>query len=263
MPGRPKISAFIICKNEERNIRRCLDSVKWCDELIVIDSGSTDETLSICREYTDKIHVRNWPGYVEQKRYGLSVCTEEWVLNIDADEEVSAELRDNIIEAISDRREWARDINGYQLNRVVFYLGRWWRKGGWHPEYRLRLVRRSAASWGGVDPHERAEVQGRTSKMRGELRHYTYTDIAAHIHSLNSLSSVAARSMFEQGQKASALKVMFNPVLRFLKFYVLRRGFLEGYAGVVVAHLEAYYVFLKYVKLWELHRKSKEGMSAR
>ena len=260
MPGRARVSAFVICKNEERNIRRCLESVKWCHEIVVIDSGSTDETLSICREYTDKIHVRNWPGYVEQKRFGLAQCSEEWVLNLDADEEVSRELRDAILEAVSDRRDWVKDINGYEINRVVFYLGRWWRRGGWHPEYRLRLVRRSAAAWGGDDPHERAEVSGRTAKLKGELRHYTYTDINSHLNSLNALSNVAARTMFDKGKRASTLNILVNPVMRFLKFYFLRRGFLEGFAGLVVAHLEAYYVFLKYVKLWELQRKAKDGI---
>jgi len=256
---RPKISAFIICLNEEKNIRRALDSVKWCDEIVIIDSGSTDETLSICREYTDKIHSRAWPGYVEQKRFGLSQCTSEWVLNLDADEEVSPELRDEIVTALNSRQSINAEVNGFKLLRVVFYLGRWWRKGGWQNEYRLRVVRREFAAWGGEDPHEHATVQGKVLKLKGELRHYTYKDIAGHVQSLNSLSSAAAMSMFAKGKRASAIKILLNPCARFIKFYLIKKGFREGRAGLIVAHLEAYYVFLKYVKLWELWRKSKNA----
>ncbi len=256
MTVRPKISAFLVCCNEERNIRRALDSIKWCDEIVVIDSGSTDETLSICREYTDKIITRQWPGYVEQKRFGLSQCSNEWVFNIDADEEVSSDLRDDVLQVLSNRNEWAQHIKGYEIPRVVFYLGRWWRKGGWYPEYRLRLVRKDDCEWAGTDPHERATVNGQVARLKGELLHYTYHDMADHVRSLNSHSSVAAMSMFEKGKRTSLLKIAFGPPARFIKFFLVRRGFLEGIAGLIVAHFEAYYVFLKYAKLWELQRKS-------
>ncbi len=251
-PTAPLISAFIVCCNEERNIRRCLESVRWCDEILVIDSGSTDQTLEICREYTQRIFERPWPGFVAQKQFGLEQCRGEWILNLDADEEVSPELRDEILRAIEPPH--SDGLNGFQLSRVVFYLNRWWRKGGWYPEYRLRLCRRAATTWGGKDPHEKATVVGRTKRLKGELRHYTYSDMGHQIRSLNNYSSTAARSMFENGKKASMIKLLFNPPARFLKFYLVKRGFREGLPGLIVALLESYYVFMKYAKLWELSR---------
>jgi glycosyltransferase involved in cell wall biosynthesis len=247
MHDRPLISAFIICMNEERQIRRCLESIKWCDEIIVIDSGSTDATLSICREYTDKIFERAWPGFIEQKRFGLEKCKGEWVLNLDADEVVTPELEKEIKDTIRGEHP----ANGYHLLRVVFYLGKFWRKGGWYPEYRLRLCRRSATTWGGEDPHEKAIVDGLTARLKGELQHYTYHDISNQIRTLNSFASASAETMWRKGERANIFRILGNPAARFVKFYLLRKGFLEGFSGFVVAIIESFYVFLKYIKLWE------------
>jgi glycosyltransferase involved in cell wall biosynthesis len=246
----PRISAFVVCCNEERNIRRCLESIAWCDEIVVIDSGSTDRTLEICREFNTRIYERPWPGFVAQKQFGLEQCRGEWILNLDADEEVSPELRMEIERVITNPT--AQNFNGFLLSRVVFYLNRWWRKGGWYPEYRLRLCRRTATTWGGKDPHEKATVTGRTRRLEGELRHYTYTDMAHQVRSLHNYSSTAARSMYANGKHASLVNLLLNPPARFLKFYMLKRGYREGLPGLIVALLESYYVFLKYAKLWEL-----------
>lgn len=246
-----RISAFVVCCNEERNIRRCLDSLHWCDEIVVVDSGSTDRTLSIAREFTDRIFHRDWSGFVAQKRYGLQQCRGTWVLNIDADEEVSSELRaqiESILAASSDQ------CAGYEVLRVVFHMGKWWRKGGWYPEYRLRLCRRDRTTWGGRDPHEHAEVSGATQRLSGELRHYTYRDLQDQVRALNSHSSAAAKSLWESGARSSLLWLVARPVARFIKFYISRRGFREGASGFIVAVLEAGYVFLKYAKLWELEK---------
>lgn len=256
-PTPPLISAFVVCCNEERNIRRCLESVRWCDEIVVIDSGSVDRTVEICREFTDRIFERPWPGFVAQKQFGLEQCHGEWILNLDADEEVSPELRDEILAVIKSGE--ANETSGYLLSRVVFYLNRWWRKGGWYPEYRLRLCKRTATRWGGKDPHEKARVTGKTKRLSGELRHYTYTDIAHQIRSLNNYSSTAAKSMFENGRRASFVKLVLNPPARFLKFYLVKRGFREGLPGLIVALLESYYVFMKYAKLWELWRNESSA----
>jgi glycosyltransferase involved in cell wall biosynthesis len=255
-PNRATISAFIVCCNEERNIRRCLESIKWCDEIIVVDSGSTDSTLQICREYTAKIFHRGWTGFVEQKRYALSLCTSDWILNLDADEEVSEELRLEIINSLV-RSKQQDPTTGYFLSRVVFHLGKWWRKGGWYPEYSLRLCKRSETTWGGADPHEKAMVKGPTLRLKGELRHYTYADLSNQISALNRFSETAAKTMHAKGKKASLFNILGRPPLRFIKFFLIKRGFLEGFPGFVVACLEAYYVFLKYVKLWELEHRQR------
>ena len=246
------ISAFIICQNEEANIRRCLESVKWCDEIIIVDSGSTDNTLNICSEYNTKIYQRGWPGYVAQKRYAIEQCSCEWVINIDADEELSPDLQEEIKNYLKNDDQ---TVNGYQVNRVVNFLGKWWRSGGWYPEFRLRLCRRQATTWGGEDPHEKAIVSGAVKKLTAELYHYTYRDIHHQVATLNNYSSQAAKSLFKKGKKPSILKMLFNPILRWIKWYFLKQGFREGFLGLVMATLEAYYVFLKYLKLWELHRK--------
>jgi glycosyltransferase involved in cell wall biosynthesis len=248
---RKTISAFIVCCNEESRITRSLESVKWCDEIVVVDSGSTDATLEICKRYTDRIYQRAWPGYVEQKRFALGQCQSEWILNLDADEEVSPALRDEIIK---DVLENSAALDGYQINRVVFYLNRWWRKGGWYPEFRLRLCRRAATSWGGRDPHEKALVEGPTKRLKGELYHYTYADISDHVRRLNSYASTAARSSYADGHRAHLIQIFLNPLSRFLKFYLIKKGFLEGFPGLIVGILESYYVFLKYIKLWEIGR---------
>lgn len=250
-PARSTISAFIVCCNEEKQIRRCLASVAWCDEVVVVDSGSKDSTLAICNEFTNKIFHRPWSGYVEQKRHALSLCSSTWILNLDADEEVSPELRDEILGVLERDAVKSDDINGYHLSRVVYYLHRWWRKGGWYPEYRLRLCRRSTTSWGGEDPHEKAIVSGNTTRMTGELRHYTYEDIAYQVGRVNTLSSNAAVTLDRKGKRASIADIIVRPLIRFVKFYFFKGGYREGVAGFIVAWLEATQVLLKYSKLWE------------
>jgi glycosyltransferase involved in cell wall biosynthesis len=252
--SRASISAFIVCCNEERQIRRCLESVKWCDEIVVVDSGSTDATLSICREFTDRIFHQAWQGYVGQKRFALERCSKDWVLNIDADEEVSPALQSEIVELLArDSQSAGQSPNGYYINRVVFFLDRWWRKGGWYPEFRLRLCRRSVTTWGGIDPHEKASVTGQTVRCRGELYHYSFTDLADYVRRMNTLSSNAAGTMMRNGARPSITSIVLRPLARFFKFYVSKRGFREGLAGLIVATIEAHSVFLKYAKVWEAH----------
>lgn len=251
-PPRATVSAFIVCCNEERQIRRCLESLTWCDEIIIVDSGSNDRTLEICREFTSNISHRTWSGYVEQKRHALSLCSGTWVLNLDADEEVSPELAAELQDILRQDSIGQIAHNGYYLNRVVFFLNRWWRKGGWYPEYRLRFCRRSATTWGGEDPHEKASVTGTTQRCRGELFHYSFADLTDYARRLNTLASNAATTMQRKGVRHSSLNIIFRPLARFFKFYITKRGFREGVAGLVVALIEAYGVLLKYSKLWEL-----------
>jgi len=248
------ISAFIVCKNEAATMARCLSSLAWCDEIVVVDSGSTDSTLEICAQHNCRATHRDWSGYVEQKAHALSLCTRPWILNLDADEEVSPELRTEIQDMLARDAHGEVREDGFELLRVVFYLGRWWRHGGWHPERRLRLARRDKVTWHGEEPHEHARVPGAVSRMSGELRHYTYRDIADHVSRLNAHSSAAARSLHSKGKRARLTDLLFKPKARFLKFYVLRRGYREGLPGFLVACMEAVYVYFKYFKLWELNR---------
>ena len=251
-PARSSISAFIVCCNEERQIRRCLESVSWCDEIVIVDSGSKDKTLSICNEFSDKITHKDWEGYVKQKRFALEKCSCDWVLNVDADEEVSEELKEEILAILAEDAKPGRpSINGYFLNRVVFFLERWWRKGGWHPEYRLRLCRRSATTWGGEDPHEKASVTGATARCKSELHHYSFTDLTDYVRRMNTLSSNATSTLLNRGVKPSLLAIILRPAARFFKFYITRKGYREGTAGFIVAVIEAISVFLKYAKVWE------------
>ena len=263
--AREPVTAFVICFNEEEQIAECLSSVQFCDEVLVIDSFSTDRTAQIAESMGARVIQRKWPGYREQKAFGLSQCTYEWVVNLDADERVSPELRDNILRVL--REEYSlrgkgqdhKNLAGYYVNRVVFYLGRWWRKGGWYPEYRLRFFRKSQVIWGGVEPHEKPIVSGVTAILPGELSHFTYKNMDEQFARLHSLSSIAASHEYEDGKRATLLSLLFNPILRMLKFYFLKKGYREGMAGLVVAVSEGYYTFMKYAKIWEHEFNAKRS----
>jgi glycosyltransferase involved in cell wall biosynthesis len=255
MNPKPGISAFLVCMNEEKVMDRCLASLAWCDEIVVVDSGSTDSTIEICRKYKARIAHRQWTGYVDQKAYALSLCTQPWILNLDADEEVSQELREQIQSMLEHDAAGSVAEDGFELLRVVFYLGRWWRRGGWHPERRLRLARRDRVTWHGEEPHEHARVHGRVGRLTGELHHYTYTSISDHVRRLDAHSTAAARALQAKGKKATGVDLILKPKARFFKFYLLRRGYREGFPGILVGVMEAIYVFLKYYKLWALNHK--------
>ena len=248
---RSSVSAFIVCCNEEQNIRRCLESIAWCDEVIIVDSGSTDATVEICKEFGATISHNQWQGYVLQKRHALSLCTKDWILNLDADEVVSDELREELLQILARDAQDSVSQNGFHLNRVVFFLNRWWRRGGWYPEYRLRFCRRTDTSWGGNEPHEKALVKGSTGRCKGELQHFSFSDLRDFIARSNTLSSNATPTLLTKGVKFSLLQMLTRSVARFLKFYILKRGFKEGVAGLIVALIEANTVMIKYAKLWE------------
>src|SRR5512140_1703678 len=246
MAGREPLSCTIICHDEEEGIRAALESVKWCDEIVVVDSFSTDRTVEICREYTDRVYQRPWPGFVEQKAFALEQTRCPWVLNLDADERVSPELRREIEGVLR-----SPDADGYYVPRLVYYLGRWWRRGGWYPDYRLRLFRRDKVVWGGIDPHEKVVLNGRSRRLRGPLLHYTYRDVGDHVATINGFSGVAARELLLRGRETTWPDLVLRPLWRFFRFYVLRRGFTQGLAGLFVAQSAAFYVFARYAKLWE------------
>lgn len=250
---RQKVSAFVVCCNEEKNIRRCLESIAWADEIVVVDSGSTDATLDIVAEYTDKIFHRAWTGHSEQKQFALEQCRFDWILNIDSDEEVSMELKAALLQILSNPKERSQ-AEGYAVCRMVHFLDRWWDRGGWFPEYRLRFFKRRGASWGGVNPHEKALVSGRIRKLHDPIYHFTYKDFSHQIDTLNKHSSLSAQCLYREGKRCYLINILLNPPFRFFKFYIIKMGFREGVPGLIVAGLEASYTLFKYVKLWELQR---------
>ncbi|MGH7857747.1 MAG: glycosyltransferase family 2 protein [Candidatus Binatia bacterium] len=252
------MSAIIVCFNEEANIRECLESVRWADEIVVVDSHSTDRTLDIVREYTDRIFVRDWPGYREQKQFALDHARYEWVLNIDADERVSAELRTEIRNELSAGEP---GVDGFYVPRLVYYLGRWWRRGGWYPDFRLRLFRRDRAIWGGINPHEKVIVDGSTRRLSGNLLHFTYADVSEHLMTVNRLTDISAAEVVKRPGRLGPLSLLFRPAWRFFRSLVIDRGALEGWPGFFVSVTAGFYVFLKYAKAREMVF-AKEGRSS-
>ncbi len=256
--GNAYISACVITLNEQANIRACLESVKWVDEIVVVDAQSSDQTRSICREYTDKVVERPWPGHVAQKNYAISLATHDWVLCIDADERVSPELRAEI------RHEMERSgdpWDGYYFPRQTFYLGRWVRHGGWYPDYKLRLFRKSKGRWAGVDPHDIVQLDGRAKHLKSPLHHYTYRDLAHHLRAMNQYTDVAAAGKDRAHVRFPVVHMVLNPMVKFVRMYFLERGFLDGVPGFVVAVCGSFYVFLKYAKLWELRHVNRSAAS--
>ncbi len=252
---RAAISCCIVCFNEEANIRRCLESVKWCDEIVVVDSFSTDHTVQICQQYTSRIIQRAWPGYVEQKRFALAQASHEWVLNVDADEEVSPDLQQEIL-GVLDRNDPA--VDGFYIPRLVYYLGRWWWRG-WYPGYRLRLFRKIKVRWGGVNPHEKVLLRGQADRLQGNIYHYTYDGITDHLRTINSLTDIASHELALRGKRASLLDVLLRPLWRFIRFYLLSGCIRDGKAGFFVSVTSAFYTFLKYAKLWEHNRHNTQN----
>ncbi len=255
MPER--ISVCITAGNEEHNIRRCLESVKWASEIIVIDSFSTDRTPEICREYTDLVYQHRWLGYIGQKNLIKDLASGSWILFIDADEEISPELRDEILDEF--RSGHNERYDGYEFPRMVRHLHRWIRHGDWYPDTKLRLFNKSRGRCGGREPHDRIEVDGRVKHLKNPMHHYTYTGIEDQISSMNKFSSITATGQFEDGRPVRLHDILTRPTLRFLRGYFIKRGFLDGIPGLIVAVSNAYGVFAKYAKLWERHLDRRLG----
>ncbi len=249
----PKVSVYMITYNNEETIERALKSVTWANEIVIVDSFSNDRTVEIGRRFTDKVFQRKWPGHRDQYQYAADLTTHEWIMFVDADEEISPELAEEIRKELSGKGE---GVDGFFVYRRTFYLGRWIRYGGWYPDGEIRLYRRNKGRWeGGL--HARAVVNGRVQPLKNLYHHYTYRDISDQIQTIDKYSRIAAEDMLQQGETFSLFKLLFHPPFRFIKEYFFKSGFRDGLPGLVIVMSTAYYVFIKYAKLWELTRRQK------
>jgi glycosyltransferase involved in cell wall biosynthesis len=255
-----KISATIITFNEEENIRAAVESVAWADEVLVVDSQSTDATREIAEACGARVICRPWPGFAAQKQFAASEAAHEWVFSLDADERVSPELRASVerLRAAPDERL----ADGYRVARRSFYMGRWIRGGGWYPDYQLRLYRRARGRWEGAHVHESVKMAegARVSRLAGDLLHYTSPD-AAHHHRMigERYAPLSALQMFERGRRTSPVKIALAAPLAFARSFVLKGGWRDGLAGLCIARFAAHHAFLKNVLLWEMQNKQAGG----
>lgn len=247
------LSVIVITKNEEESIRDCLESVVWADEIIVVDSGSTDNTVAICREYTSKVFVTGWPGFGAQKNHALEMSTSDWVLSLDADERVTPELRAEIQAAISDP---GANV-AFKMPRLSNYCGRYMRHSGWWPDYIIRLFRRGQGHFSNDLVHEHLIVNGPTETLSKPLIHDSYRDLEEVLNKVNSYSSAGARMMHQKQKKATLATAVFHSLWAFVHTYILRAGFLDGREGFMLAVSNAEGTYYKYLKLMYLERSEK------
>ena len=244
-----KLSVIVITLNEERNIRECLESVKWADEIVVIDAFSANKTVDYARQYTDKVFVNEWKGYGDTKNYALTKVTNEWVLWIDADERVSAELATEIQVIVQSPFP---QISAYEVARRAYFLGKWIKHCGWYPGYVTRLFKKDAAVFSSSLVHEKVEFKGEIGKLKNDLLHYTDENLFHYFAKFNSYTSLAARELQERKRAFSLYDVLVRPPFLFFKMFIIRLGFLDGIHGLILSFASACYVFVKYAKLWEL-----------
>ncbi len=247
----PKLSVVIITLNEERNISRCIDSVKdIADDIIVVDSGSKDNTEAICKEKEARFFYHKWEGYLEQKNYANSLAKYPLILSIDADEAVSGKLRDSIREVKENCQ-----ADGYEMNRMTNYCGKWIRHCGWYPDRKLRLFHRDKFEWGGERIHETViwkDNNPSIARISGDLHHYSYYNISEHIAQANHFTNMTAELAVDKGKNAGILKILFSPFVKFVRDYFFKLGFLDGYYGYIVCRISAQATFMKYSKIRQI-----------
>jgi glycosyltransferase involved in cell wall biosynthesis len=251
-----KLSVAIIAFNEERNISRCLESLSGiADEIIVADSGSTDGTTEICKNFNARVVHHPFQGHIEQKNFALSQCTYDHVLSIDADEALSPELKKSILFL---KENWLNE--GYTFNRLTNYCGKWIKHCGWYPDEKLRLFKKNAGKWAGTNPHDQFCMHegGKSEKLQGDLLHYSYYSIKEHLDQVNKFTEIGSESAYNQGKRSNLALIVLKPVVRFIRDYIFHLGFLDGYYGFVICKISSHAAFIKYVKLYELTKKKQE-----
>lgn len=243
------ITALILTYNEEENIKECLESVKWVDEIVVIDSYSLDLTVNIAREYTSQVYQRQFDDFSAQRNFGLAKATSEWVLVVDADERVTSELKKEIRQNLSNNSD---EYKGYRIPRKNYFLGKWIKYCGWYPDYVLRLFKKGANRYSGM-VHEEIRIKGKVAKLENAFIHYTYRDLEHYLNKINHYTTLDARGKCLAGKSKGLAYIILRPILEFIKKYLFKKGFLLGKQGLILSILSAYYQFLKYIKLWELN----------
>lgn len=247
-----KLSAVIITFNEEKNIARCINSLKKvADDIVVVDSFSTDKTKEICLSLGVRFEEHIFEGHIEQKNYAVTKVFYPFVISIDADEELSEQLIKSIIEVKNNK-----DADGYTMNRLTNYCGKWIRHGGWYPDKKLRLWDSTMGKWQGVNPHDCYKMNeiAKIKHIKGVILHYSYYSIEQHINQVNNFTSISANQYIKKGKNASLLRLLAAPVFKFFRDYFLKAGFLDGYYGYVIAKISANAVFVKYLKIRELNK---------
>jgi glycosyltransferase involved in cell wall biosynthesis len=250
MTARPPLSVVIITLNEEHNLPRALKSVSWADEVLVVDSGSTDGTCEIAKAAGARLLSHPWEGYGQQKNWAMAQARQPWVLFLDADEEVSAPLREEIRAFVeADGKVGGRSFSAADFPRKTWFLGRWITHGGWYPNCLVRLVRTSDARWTEPAVHEALETKGEVCRLQSDLFHYTFRDVGDNVLTNVKFSRLGAKVAKARGERGSLLRILFKPVGKFLETYVWKLGFLDGFAGFVISVNAAHSIFMKYVEL--------------
>ncbi len=241
------MSVTVITRNEAADLAAALESVRWADEIVVVDSESTDDTVAIARQFTERVVVQRWSGYIAQKNFAASLASHDWIFSLDADERVTPALARAIRSSVDNPQHAA-----YRLKRVTWHLGRWIRSTDWFPDDQTRLYDKRHAGWTGRYVHEAVTVNGTMGTLAGELHHFPYRDIADHLETIDRYTTLAAQQMLEGGRRTGVLQIAGHPAFAFLRNYLLRGGIRDGVPGLVVSSMNAYYVFLKFAKLWQL-----------
>jgi glycosyltransferase involved in cell wall biosynthesis len=247
---RPRLSALVPTFNEEKRIAACLESLSFCDEIVLVDSFSTDHTVEIARRYTDRVFERAWSGSNSQKEFARTEARGEWVLSVDADEVVTPALRDEILARIA-----KPDAAGYRIPIRTYLRDRWIKVGGLWPGLHLRLFRRDLGRWdAAIEPHERVALNGRIARLRGHIDHFSYEDLQDFLEKARRHAEIWAESQARLHRRVSVVSLMTRPLFRFVRDYIARGGFLGGSFGLFFCALQAHYTYLKYLSLWERSR---------